>query len=271
MSSNKYIGIFDSGLGGLTAVKELMRLLPNEPIVYFGDTGRVPYGSKSNDTIIKYTKSDIKFLNTFDLKMIIIACGTASAIALRSVEGTLDIPIIGVVGAAAKAAVETTQNKRIGIIGTAGSIRSGAYKRLIAEIDESIFTISKSCPLFVPLVESGFTTGEIARLAAVEYLSDIKEAGVDTLILGCTHYPLLKETIGEVMGSQVKLIDPGRVTAGFVKVYLEQNALLCGEKIEGQYKFFVSDCPDDFQELGSRFLQQKIPGGVEKIDIEKYM
>lgn len=269
--ASKYIGIFDSGLGGLTAVKELMHLMPDEPIVYFGDTGRVPYGSKSNDTIIKYTKSDIKFLNTFDLKLIIIACGTASTIALPAVEGTSDVPIFGVVGAAAKRAAEVTKNKRIGIIGTAGSIRSGAYERLIAQIDPDIFTISNSCPLFVPLVESGFTTGEIARLAAVEYLSGIKAAGVDTLILGCTHYPLLKETIGEVMGSRVQLIDPGKVTAGFVKTYLEQHALLCSEKSEEQYKFFVSDCPDDFAELGSRFLQQDIPGGVEKIDIETYM
>ena len=269
--SSKYIGIFDSGLGGLTVVKELMRLLPDEPIVYFGDTGRVPYGSKSNDTIIKYTKSDIKFLNTFDLKLIVIACGTASTIALPSVEGTLDIPIIGVAGAAAKAAAEATKNKRIGIIGTAGSIRSGAYERLIAEADQSIFTISKSCPLFVPLVENGFTTGEIARLAAVQYLTEIKEADVDTLILGCTHYPLLKDTIGGVMGNDVALIDPGKIAAGFVKGYLERNGLLCSKKPDGQYKFFVSDCPDDLAELGSRFLQQEIPGGVEKIDIEKYM
>jgi glutamate racemase len=269
--SSNYIGIFDSGLGGLTAVKELMHLLPNEPIVYFGDTGRVPYGSKSNDTIIKYTKSDIRFLNTFDLKLIVIACGTASTIALRSVEGMVDVPVFGVVGAAAKAAVAATENKRIGIIGTAGSIRSGAYERLIAEIDESIFTISKPCPLFVPLVENGFTTGEIAQLAAKHYLTEMKEAGVDTLIMGCTHYPLLAETIGGVMGHHVTLIDPGRVTAGFVKDYLEQNGLLCTGKADGQYQFFVSDCPDDFAELGSKFLQQEIPGGVEKIDIEKYM
>lgn len=269
--SSKYIGIFDSGLGGLTAVKELMHILPDEPIVYFGDTGRVPYGSKSNDTIIKYTKSDIRFLNTFDLKLIIIACGTASTIALPTVEGMLEIPIFGVVGAAAKAAAAATKNKRVGIIGTAGSIRSGAYERLIAEIDETIFTASAPCPLFVPLVENGFTTGEIAHLAAVHYLSEIKEADVDTLILGCTHYPLLAETIRDVMGKGVTLIDPGRVTAGFVKDYLEENGLLCKEKIDRQYRFFVSDCPDDFAELGSRFLRQEIPGGVEKIDIERYM
>ncbi len=269
--SSKYIGIFDSGLGGLTAVKELMHLLPHEPIVYFGDTGRVPYGSKSNETIIKYTKSDIRFLNTFDLKLIIVACGTASTIALPEVAGTLDIPIFGVVDAAVKAAVAATKNKRIGIIGTAGSIRSGAYAKKIKEADSGIYTISNPCPMFVPLVENGFTEGEVARLVAKEYLAPMKETGVDTLILGCTHYPLLADTIRDIMGNNVTLIDPGKVTAGFVKGYLEEQGLLCGMSVEDQYRFFVSDYPDDFATLGARFLQQEIPGGVEKIDIERYM
>lgn len=245
--------------------------MPDEPIVYFGDTGRVPYGSKSNETIIKYTKSDIKFLNTFDLKLIIIACGTASTIALPHVEGSLDIPIFGVAGAAAKAAVNATKNKKIGIIGTSGSIRSGAYERLIAQEDASVETVSVACPLFVSLVETGHLTGEIARLVAEEYLAEVRDAGVDTLVLGCTHYPLLKETIRSVMGDNVKLIDPGQVTAGFAKEYLAANNLLCTEAAARQYRFFVSDCPDDFLTLGSQFLQQPIPGGVEKIDIEKYM
>lgn len=267
----RYIGIFDSGLGGLTAVKELMELLPDEPIVYFGDTGRVPYGTKSNETIIKYTKSDIAFLNTFDLKMIIIACGTASTIALPHVDGTLPVPIFGVVSAAAKAAAAATKNKKVGIIGTNGSIRSGAYARLIAEEDPGIETISVACPLFVPLVETGHTTGEIARLAAEEYLESIRAFGVDTLVLGCTHYPLLKETIASVMGDGVTLIDPGRVTAGFVKDYLTEQNLLCKEAVSHQHRFYVSDCPEDFMTLGSAFLNRPIPGGVEQIDIEKYM
>lgn len=269
--SSKYIGIFDSGLGGLTAVKELMNILPDEPIIYFGDTGRVPYGSKSNETIIKYTKSDINFLNTFDLKMIIIACGTASTIALPSVEKSLDIPIVGVAGEAARVAAETTKNKKVGIIGTAGSIRSGVYSKMLGEIDENIKTASVACPLFVSLVETGHTTGEIARLATEEYLDSLKKENIDTLILGCTHYPLLKETISEFMGDGVTLIDPGKVTAQYVKRYLEENNLLCSEKIENKYKFFVSDCPEDFLELGSQFLEREIPGGAEKIDIEKYM
>lgn len=269
--SERYIGIFDSGLGGLTAVKELMHLLPDEPIVYFGDTGRVPYGSKSNDTIIKYTKSDIRFLTTFDLKMIVIACGTASTIALPHVEGTLPIPIFGVAHAAAKAAAAATKNKKVGIIGTSGSIRSGAYARLIAAEDGAIETVSAACPLFVPLVETGHTTGEIARLTAEEYLTPLKDAGVDTLVLGCTHYPLLQQTIADVMGEGVTLIDPGRVTAGFVKDYLTERHMLCSQKVENQYRVFVSDSPEDFMELGSTFLQRPIPGGVKQIDIEKYM
>ena len=267
----RYIGIFDSGLGGLTAVKELMHLLPEEPIVYFGDTGRVPYGTKSNETIIKYARSDIKFLNTFDLKMVIIACGTVSTIALSHLGGELSVPIFGVVSAAAKAAAEATRNGKVGIIGTNGSIRSGAYARLIAQENPEIETFSVACPLFVPLVETGHTTGEIARLAAEEYLGSIRAAGVDTLVLGCTHYPLLKETIASVMGEHVTLIDPGKVTAGFVKEYLTAHHLLCKKPVVNQHRFFVSDCPEDFMALGSAFLNQPIPGGVEKIDIETYM
>ena len=267
----RYIGIFDSGLGGLTAVKEVMNLMPDEPVVYFGDTGRVPYGTKSNDTIIKYAKSDIRFLNTFDLKLVVVACGTVSTIALPEVEHSLPIPIFGVVNAAVEAAVKETKNKKIGIIGTNGSIRSGAYARLIAEADPDIETVSVACPLFVPLVETGHTTGEIARLAAEEYLKSIRDADVDTLILGCTHYPLLKETIASVMGEHVTLIDPGQVTAGFVKEYLTKENLLCKKSVERQYRFCVSDDPDNFMELGSAFLNRPIPGGVEKIDIEKYM
>ncbi len=269
--SLQYVGIFDSGLGGLTAAKELMHLLPDEPIVYFGDTGRVPYGSKSNETIIKYTKSDIRFLDTFPLKLVIVACGTASTIALPVVKDMLSVPIIGVAEAAAKAAAKATQNKRIGIIGTNGSIRSGAYAKLLSDIDPEIQTVSAACPLFVPLVEEGKTEGEIATLVAKEYLTDVKKAGVDTLILGCTHYPLLSNVIQDVMGENVTLINPGEITAGYVKDYLEKNDLLCKEKQKEQYKFFVSDCPEDFETLGARFLNRAIPGGATKIDIEKYM
>lgn len=265
----KFIGVFDSGLGGLTCVKEIMDIMPDEPIVYFGDTGRVPYGSKSNETIIKYVKSDIKFLKSFDLKMIVVACGTASAIALPVLSDAITIPIFGVVDAAAKAAVESTKNNKIGIIGTAGSIRSGAYEAKIKELNPQIKTFARACPLFVPLVEEGHTKGEIARLVAEEYLQELKKSGVDTLILGCTHYPLLKETISCVMGDGVTLIDPGRLLANYVKTYLEKENLCAKES--GEYKFFVSDYPDGFMRLAEDFLQRKIDSKIEKIDIEKYM
>ncbi len=266
--AEKYIGVFDSGLGGITCVKELMELLPCEPIIYFGDTGRVPYGSKSNETIIKYTRSDIEFLKTFDLKMIVVACGTASAIALPEIENELDVPAFGVIDAASTAAVAATKNGKIGIIGTVGSIRSGAYEKRIKEINPEIKTTATACPLFVPLVEAGHTKSQVARLVAEEYLEKIKSAGVDTLILGCTHYPLLKETIASVMGDGVTLIDPGKIVAGYVKEYLKENNML-SKKCD--YKFFVSDCPDDFEHLAKEFLKRDIPGGVEKIDIEKYV
>ena len=267
--SQKFIGVFDSGLGGLTCVKEIMDIMPDEPIVYFGDTGRVPYGSKSNETIIKYVKSDIKFLNTFDLKMIVVACGTASAIALPKIKDEINIPIFGVVDAAARQAVKATMNNKIGIIGTAGSIRSGAYEEKIKSLNPEIKTYARACPLFVPLVEEGYTKGEIAHLVAKEYLNDLKDSGIDTLILGCTHYPLLKETIAEVMGSGVTLIDPGKVTASYVADFLEQENLRAKNK--GEYKFFVSDYPDGFLRLAQDFLMREISGKIEKIDIEKYM
>ena len=265
----KYIGVFDSGLGGLTCVKELMEILPDEPIVYFGDTGRVPYGSKSNETIIKYVKSDIKFLQSFDLKMIVVACGTASAIALPQLREELTVPTFGVVDAASIAAANDTKNKRVGIIGTAGSIRSGAYEKKIAEINPEIKTFSVACPLFVPLVEEGYTEGTVVELVAKEYLEKIKASGADTLILGCTHYPLLKEVIRKIMGTGITLIDPGQVTAGNVRDYLDKNNLR--SKKCGEYKFFVSDRPDNFKKLASDFLQRPIDGEIEKIDIEKYV
>ena len=265
----KYIGVFDSGLGGLTCVKELMEIMPHESIVYFGDTGRVPYGSKSNETIVKYARSDIKFLQEFDLKMIVVACGTASAIALPVIKSEVTVPIIGVIDAAARNAVTTTKNKKIGIIGTQGSIRSGAYEKKIKEFDADCETFAAACPLFVPLVENGHTKSEATRIIAKEYLTPIKEAGVDTLILGCTHYPLLKDVIAEIMGDGVTLIDPGRISAGYVKDYLSEKDLL-SEK-EAQHRFYVSDSPEGFRELASEFLNREISETIEKINIEKYM
>ena len=266
--SNDYIGVFDSGLGGLTAVKEIMKLMPEQPIIYFGDTGRVPYGTRGTDTIIKYVKGDIRFLKSLNVRAIVVACGTASSVALPVIKET-DIPIVGVLEAAVNKAVKVTKDKKIGIIGTPGTIKSGAYEKLIHRSCPEIITVSNACPLFVPLVENGHAESEAARLIAAEYLAPVKEKGVDTLILGCTHYPLMKKIIGEFMGNDVTLIEPGVEVAEYIK-----RMGLCCEASElsekEKYRFYVSDNIEGFEELGGVFLEQEIIGQVNKIDIEKY-
>ncbi|MBE7040608.1 MAG: glutamate racemase [Ruminococcaceae bacterium] len=267
---NRRIGVFDSGLGGLTVMKELMALLPNESLVYFGDTGRIPYGTKSEETVLKYTRSDINFLQTFHLKAIIAACGTASSIALPKLSGQYDIPLLGVTKAASRRAAAVTRNGRVGVIGTTGTIRSGAYRSFLEEENPEIQTVSVACPMFVPLVEYGYAEKEAAKMIAKDYLQEIIESGADTLILGCTHYPLLKKVIGEVLGDSVTLINPGECVAGDVKKLLEENDLLSKEKQTEQYQFYVSDDPAEFIRLGSMFLERPIDGLVSRIDIEKY-
>lgn len=267
---NRTIGLFDSGLGGLTVMKELMRLLPSESIVYFGDTGRIPYGTKSVETVIKYTKSDINFLKTFDLKMIVAACGTASSIALPHLRDQYDIPIMGVIASAARAAARATKNGCVGVIGTVGTIRSGAYRTILEKENPAIRTVSVACPLFVPLVENGFADKEATRLIAAEYLEPIKQSGVDTLILGCTHYPLLREVITSIMGDGVTLINPGACAAWELKEKLTAADMLAETAAEEQYRFYLSDDPADFTRLGSVFLERPISGLAMQIDIEPY-
>ena len=266
---NRYIGVFDSGLGGLTAVKELMHQLPNEGIVYFGDTARLPYGTRSHETIIKYVKDDIRFLLSFDIKLIVAACGTASAVAIEKIRQDFDIEIVGVVEPAVRAAVENTKSGRIGIIGTAGTINSGKYERVIMGYSSKYETVAMPCPLFVPLVENGHIDTEVVYRVAQEYLAPLKKANVDTIIMGCTHYPLLKQVIYDIMGEKVALIDPGAETAKHVKHLLKERDMLAGQSPEQQYRFFVSDLSDSFARMGSLFLQRKIDS-IEKIDIEKY-
>lgn len=268
--NNKSIGVFDSGLGGLTAVKQIMQELPNESIIYFGDTGRVPYGTRSRETILKYTRSDIRFLQSFDVKMIVIACGTASSVSMPQIKSEFDVPIVGVVDAAVYQAVRSTRNKKIGIIGTPGTIKSGSYEKLIKEYDPEMQTFKRACPLFVPLVENGHFDTPVAKLVVEEYLEEIRAEGVDTLILGCTHYPLLKKAIGEYMGDNVALIDPCREVVHYLKKKLGGNMLHTPSKDKKQYRYFVSDDPLGFAEKGSIFLEKEIEGQVEKIDIEKY-
>lgn len=264
------IGIFDSGLGGLTCVKEVMKIMPGEDIIYFGDTGRVPYGARSQEQIIKYVKQDINFLKTFDIKYIIIACGTASSAALPMIKDEYETDITGVLYPAAKKAYETSKNGRIGVIGTQGTIRSGKYTSKLLEFDKSLKITEVACPLFVHLVENGHTNTLPAKLIAEEYLEEIKKADVDTLILGCTHYPLLKDVIAEILGDKVTLIDSGAAAANFAKDEMDKKGLLSDKLSGGEVKYFVSDITENFAKLGGLFLNKEISQNVERIDIEKY-
>ncbi len=266
---NRPIGVFDSGLGGLSCIREIMRIMPGEDVIYFGDTGRVPYGSRSQETLMKYVKQDIRFLTGFDIKMIIIACGTASSAALPWIGDELDIPITGVVQPASKKAVEATKTGRIGVIGTAATVKYGKYVEDIKKINPAAEIFQKACPMFVPLVENGYADSEVTDIIAREYLQEIKEKNVDTLIMGCTHYPLLKEKIQKIMGSNVSLIDSGGAAADSAYDWLKQNDMLSDRK-NGNYKYYVSDSTEDFAKLGSMFLDRYICENVEKIDIEKY-
>ena len=268
--NNKSIGVFDSGLGGLTAVKQIMQELPNENIIYFGDTGRVPYGTRSRDTILKYTRGDIRFLKTFDVKVIVIACGTASSAALPMIKDEFDVPIVGVIDAAVYAAVRATKNKKIGVIGTSGTIKSGEYEKQINDYDSEMQVFSKACPMFVPLVENGYFDTEVTRLIVEEYLEGIRAEGVDTLILGCTHYPLLEKVISEYMGDGVTLINSGAEVAKYLKKKLDDEMSHSDKIDEYQYRYYVSDDISSFEELGSIFLEREINGQVNKIDIERY-
>lgn len=267
---NRAIGIFDSGLGGLTCVKKVMEIMPSEDIVYFGDTGRVPYGTKSPDTIVKYAGQIINFLESFDIKYIIIACGTASSAVLPMIKDKIKTEIIGVLEPTCEIAAEITKNNKIGVLGTQGTINSDKYRQTINRINPSIEVFSKACPMFVPLVENGYTKGEVTRIIVEEYLTPIKESGVDTLILGCTHYPLLRDEIQSFMGDEVRLVDSGAAAAISAKKYFERENLLCDPKKSGTAQYYVSDTVKGFEELGSVFLDKHIEGSVKKIDIEKY-
>ncbi|MDO4744126.1 MAG: glutamate racemase [Clostridia bacterium] len=266
---NRPIGVFDSGLGGLSCVKEIMRIMPNEDVIYFGDTGRVPYGSRSQETLVKYVRQDIRFLKSFDIKMIIIACGTASSAALPWLADEIDTKVMGVVEPAAKAAVNASKNKRIGVLGTSATVKYGKYVDDIKSLCPESVVVQKACPMFVPLVENGYIDAEVTRLIAKEYLAEVSKADVDTLILGCTHYPLLKDTIRDIMGDGITLVDSGAAAANSAFEFLKESDML-SEKSHGTYRYFVSDSTEDFAKLGGMFLQKPICESVEKVDIEKY-
>ena len=259
------IGVFDSGMGGLTAIKQIVKMMPHEDIIYFGDTGRVPYGTRSKDTIIKYSCQDVRFLLSKGVDAILIACGTVSANAIDVLRSEFNVPIFGVVEAAAEKACELTANGKVGIIGTNATVKSGAYVKHIESIRPEIKTVSTPCPLFVPLVENGFTDpeDEITRLCAERYLEDIKSFGADTLILGCTHYPIIAPIISKVL-PDIALVNTGAEAA---KKLFENVAPRGGS---GRVEYYVSDDVDSFKSAASTFLEMPVGDNVFKVDIEKY-
>jgi glutamate racemase len=268
---NRPIGVFDSGLGGLTVLKEIARLMPQESIVYFGDSGRSPYGTKSKDTIIKYTFQDVRFLLNQDIKMIVIACNTASAFSYEAVKNSFDIPVVEVIHPGATAGVRETKNKKIGIIGTTATVNSGAYEKAINKIDNTIEVYSKACPLFVPLVEEGeyWWENDISYRIAEQYLAPLKSKGIDTLVLGCTHYPLLHNTISKVMGEDVRLVSSAQEVAKVVKQIVEHSDIARDELLSPVFRYYTSDNVEKFEPLCSSILSKKITS-AEKVDIEKY-
>ncbi len=272
MSSANAIGVFDSGLGGLSAVKEFLHILPNENIVYFGDTGRVPYGNRSRDTITKYAFQDTRFLLENNVKMIVAACGTVSSVAGKRLEAELPVPYTGVVNPTAFAAAHKTKSGRIGVIGTSATINSHSYKTRLEKLNPEFKVFEQACPLFVPLVENGLIRkdDQIVRLTIKRYLTELVENDIDTLILGCTHYPLLAEAITSVIGSSVELIDSGYETAVYAQKVLSENNLLNQSTEAGVPSFYVSDTPGDFESVAGLFLGRDMEHTVTQINIEKY-
>lgn len=261
------IGIFDSGIGGLTVAKRVMSILANENIIYFGDTARVPYGSKSNSTVIEYSIQDAQFLLKKNVKLIIVACNTASSVALNTLREKFEIPIIGMIEPGANLALETTKNGKIGVIGTNATINNKAYSEKLKQLDPKIQVFEKACPLFVPIAEEGWLDHPATKLVAKEYLQDFIDNGVDTLVLGCTHYPLLSETIQEIIGKNVTLIDSGFAASLQVENHLKGRGIRNDSVQLGQKEFYVSDLPDKFKLLAERFLGSELTH-IEKIDVE---
>lgn len=272
MSSQNAIGVFDSGLGGLSAVKEFMSILPNERIVYFGDTGRVPYGTRSRETIRKYALQDASFLLKNNVKMIVAACGTVSSVAGGLLESRLPVPYTGVVNPTAYTAVRVTKNRRIGVIGTAATVNSHSYKLRIQKLLPDAEVFEQACPLFVPLVENGIIRrdDQITRLVVRRYMQTLKDNGVDTVILGCTHFPLLRDAISDFMGEGVTLVDSGYETALYAAKVLREQDLLSDSAQAQVPQFFVSDTPEGFESIAGLFLGRDMEHTVTQIDIDQF-
>ncbi len=272
LSRNAPIGVFDSGVGGLTVFREIMRQIPNEKIIYFGDTARVPYGSKSQETVTRYSEQIVRFLKTFQVKTIVVACNTASAYALDTLEKDSDVPMIGVVKPGAKSAVQVTGNGRIGVIATEATINSQIYTEYIKELNSDVTIYGKACPLFVPLVEEGLLKDPVTDEIARRYLAELIDIDIDTLILGCTHYPLIRSTLGRIMGERVTLVNPAYETALELKKMLESLDLLNDEPPglgSGQYRFYVSDKAEKFVRFANSIIKYGILS-AQAVNIEDY-
>lgn len=263
------IGVFDSGVGGLTVAREIMRQLPCENVVYFGDTARVPYGSKSKETIIRFSRQIIRFLKTKHVKAIVIACNTASALALDTVQTETDVPVIGVIVPGARAAVNETENKKIGVVGTEATIRSETYTKIIKSQLPDASVIGKPCPLFVSLVEEGFAKHSITEQVIDIYLSDMKNTDIDTMILGCTHYPLLRSKIMAYLGERVHIVNPAYETAMDLKDILNREGIANESGRPGTYEFYVSDAAEKFTKFASSILPYDA-SSTQCVNIEEY-
>lgn len=263
----KPIGVFDSGIGGLTVVKRLASTLPNENIIYFGDTARVPYGSKSNSTVIEYSIQDTRFLLQKNVKAIIVACNTASSIAIPDLRKIFDIPIIGMIEPGSRMALKKSRNNKIGVIGTRATVNNLAYSSEIKKMNDNAEVFEKPCPLFVPLAEEGWVNHKATFEIAEEYLRELRSLGIDTLVLGCTHYPILSEVIQKVIGSSVTLIDSGVASSELIKSQLEKLDLLSDAVTVGSQEYYVSDIPVKFKEVAELFLGKEIDH-VHKVDLE---
>lgn len=261
LSKDSAIGVFDSGIGGLTVLHQIIEALPRENTVYLGDTARSPYGTKSVDTVLRYSFENSDFLVEKGVKILVVACNTSTAIALESLKNRLDIPLVGVIEPGVRRALATTKNKKVGVIGTEATIQSGAYTRALRAADRSIEVYSRACPLFVPLVEEGWTDNVVVNMTVQAYLESLKQSGIDTLILGCTHYPLLKKAIRKFMGNRVRLVDSAEEIAKEVAIQLERSAL-ARTTGKGSHGFFVTDAPDRFIKVGRRFLGEKVESAV---------
>jgi glutamate racemase len=267
---NEPIGIFDSGIGGLTVVKQLTKLLPDENYIYFGDTARVPYGTRSNRLIKQYAFEDTAFLQQFKIKLLVVACNTVSAVAVDLLESSINIPLTGVIMPGVEAAIQTTKNFKIGVIGTTATVTSGAYEKRIKSTNPNVIVYEQACPMLVHLVEEGWVNEEITKLTILKYLDPLLNKSVDTIILGCTHFPVLSDLIQEVVGPSITLIDSGKETAKKVKQILDKSGSIKNDTREGKFSFYVSDIPDKFDEVGTLFLGRPVVQATH-VDFDNFL